>query len=167
MNSKKWASLTRSSLIRIKSLKLSWRKKARRKTVNLRCCFFYDWIKPEWTLDWPLTYFAKYRDQLMALAIIPGDLDSTAKTFADLKASLDEEKAAWLTARLKLMYWVRQSKTWRFSQTGSPPKSPLLKIRLNTLWTMTTRSRTLSWPRNSRVSPLVTFTTFYHSWIIF
>jgi hypothetical protein len=40
----------------------------------------------------------------MALAIIPGDLDSTAKTFADLKASLDEEKAAWLTARLKLMY---------------------------------------------------------------
>jgi hypothetical protein len=30
----------------------------------------------------------------MALGIIPGDPDSAAKAFVDLKADLDEEKAA-------------------------------------------------------------------------
>jgi chromosome segregation ATPase len=30
----------------------------------------------------------------MALGIVPGDLDSAIKTFADLKTELDNEKAA-------------------------------------------------------------------------
>jgi hypothetical protein len=30
----------------------------------------------------------------MALGIVPGDLDSTTKAFADMKAELEREKAA-------------------------------------------------------------------------
>jgi hypothetical protein len=36
----------------------------------------------------------------MALGIIPGALDLAAKAFIDLKADLDEEKAARLTAQI-------------------------------------------------------------------
>jgi hypothetical protein len=38
----------------------------------------------------------------MALSIIPGTLDSAAKAFADLKADLDEEKAARLIAKIEV-----------------------------------------------------------------
>jgi uncharacterized coiled-coil protein SlyX len=35
-----------------------------------------------------------YKEQLMALGIVPGDLDSAIKTVADLIAELEREKAA-------------------------------------------------------------------------
>jgi hypothetical protein len=35
-------------------------------------------------------YFVVYKDQLMALGIIPGDPDSAAKAFAELKTELDK-----------------------------------------------------------------------------
>jgi hypothetical protein len=38
-------------------------------------------------------FFAEYRDQLIALGIILGALDSASRAFANLKADLDEEKA--------------------------------------------------------------------------
>jgi hypothetical protein len=38
----------------------------------------------------------------MALSIIPGTLDSAAKAFVDLKADLDEEKAARLIAKIEV-----------------------------------------------------------------
>jgi hypothetical protein len=38
----------------------------------------------------------------MALSIIPGAPGSPAKAFADLKANLDEEKAAQLTAQIEV-----------------------------------------------------------------
>jgi hypothetical protein len=41
---------------------------------------------------------AEYKDQLMALGVIPGALGSEAKAFADLKADLDEEKATRVVA---------------------------------------------------------------------
>jgi hypothetical protein len=40
---------------------------------------------------------AVYRDQLMALGVVPGDLDSTTKAFADLKTELDKERTAQIT----------------------------------------------------------------------
>jgi hypothetical protein len=40
-----------------------------------------------------LPHFAVYRDQLMALGIVPDDPDSATKAFADLKIELDQEKA--------------------------------------------------------------------------
>jgi Ni,Fe-hydrogenase III component G len=38
----------------------------------------------------------------MALGIIPGAPDSASKTFADMKADLDEEKATQLIAQVKV-----------------------------------------------------------------
>jgi hypothetical protein len=44
---------------------------------------------------------AEYKDQLMALGVIPGAPGSEAKAFADLKADLDEEKATWVVAQIE------------------------------------------------------------------
>jgi phage host-nuclease inhibitor protein Gam len=38
----------------------------------------------------------------MALGILPGDLDSTAKAFANLKTELDKEKAAREIAQIEV-----------------------------------------------------------------
>jgi hypothetical protein len=39
-------------------------------------------------------YFAKYKDQLLALGVIPYVPGLEARALADLKADLDEEKVA-------------------------------------------------------------------------
>jgi hypothetical protein len=41
-----------------------------------------------------MTSFAEYKDQFLALRVIPSAPGSEAKALADLKADLDEEKAA-------------------------------------------------------------------------
>jgi hypothetical protein len=41
-----------------------------------------------------MTSLVEYKDQLLALGVIPGAPDSEAKTCTELKANLDEEKAA-------------------------------------------------------------------------
>jgi hypothetical protein len=41
-----------------------------------------------------MVYFVEYKDQLLVLSVIPGAPCSEAKSFANLKADLDEEKAA-------------------------------------------------------------------------
>jgi hypothetical protein len=48
-----------------------------------------------------MTSFAKYKDQLLALGVIPGAPGSEAKALADLKVDLDEEKAAQVTAQVE------------------------------------------------------------------
>jgi predicted nucleic acid-binding Zn-ribbon protein len=48
-----------------------------------------------------LPCFAVFKDQLMALGIIPGDPDSATKAFADLKTELDKEKANQKTAQIE------------------------------------------------------------------
>jgi hypothetical protein len=55
-------------------------------------------IISEYTLDWSWFCLAEYKSELMALGVIPGDPGSEAKAFTNLKADLDEEKAAWVTA---------------------------------------------------------------------
>jgi hypothetical protein len=39
-----------------------------------------------------------YKEQLMTVVIVSGDLDSSRKAFADIKAELEKEKAARETA---------------------------------------------------------------------
>jgi hypothetical protein len=62
----------------------------------------------ERTLNWPLPHFVVYKDQLMALGIVPGDPNSATKSFADLKAKLDKEKAFLKAAQIKvdMLVWV-------------------------------------------------------------
>jgi chromosome segregation ATPase len=43
-----------------------------------------------------------YKEQLMALGIVPGDQDSATKSFADMKAELDKEKAAQVTSQTEV-----------------------------------------------------------------
>jgi predicted Zn-dependent peptidase len=54
------------------------------------------------TLNWPLSYFAVFMEQLMALGIAPGNSDFAAKAFADLKAELEKEKAAWEIVQIEV-----------------------------------------------------------------
>jgi glutamine synthetase type III len=46
------------------------------------------------TLNRPLPLLIVYKDQLMALGIVPDVSDSATKSFSDLKTKLDNEKAA-------------------------------------------------------------------------
>jgi hypothetical protein len=46
--------------------------------------------------------FAIFMEQLMSLGVVPGDPDSVAKAFADLKAELVKEKVSWRKLKLKL-----------------------------------------------------------------
>jgi hypothetical protein len=49
-----------------------------------------------------------YKEQHMALGVVPSVPDSAAKAFADLKAELDKEKAARETAQTEvdMLTWV-------------------------------------------------------------
>jgi hypothetical protein len=55
----------------------------------------------KYTLDWSWFCLAEYKDQLMALDFIPSAPGLEAKAFTDLKANLDEEKAAWVTVQIE------------------------------------------------------------------
>jgi hypothetical protein len=55
----------------------------------------------EYTLDRSWFHLAEYKDQLMALSVIPGAPSSEAKAFLDLKVDLDEEKVARVVAEIK------------------------------------------------------------------
>jgi chromosome segregation ATPase len=49
-----------------------------------------------------MIYFAEYKDQLLALGIIPGAPGSEAKALANLKVDLDEEKAARVATQVEV-----------------------------------------------------------------
>jgi hypothetical protein len=51
---------------------------------------------------------AEYKDQLMPLRVIAGALGLDAKALIDLKANLDEEKAARVIAQIEadVLSWV-------------------------------------------------------------
>jgi hypothetical protein len=55
----------------------------------------------EYTLDWSWPCLAEYKSQFIALGVTPGAQDSETKAFAALKADLDEEKAAQITAQVE------------------------------------------------------------------
>jgi hypothetical protein len=74
----------------------------------------------DWTLK-PLPHFAVYRDQLMALGIVPGDPDSATKAFVDLKTELDIEKAAQKATQIEvdvLSRAVKNLKIWAIKFTA-------------------------------------------------
>jgi hypothetical protein len=48
-----------------------------------------------------MIYFTEYKEQLLALGIIPGAPSSEAVAFADLKADPNEEKAARVIAQVE------------------------------------------------------------------
>jgi hypothetical protein len=79
-----------------------------------------------------LPHFAVYRDQLMALGIIPSDSDSATKAFADLKIKLDNEKVARKVAQIEVDTLARAVKDLKISADKSAAQIPTLKTRLNT-----------------------------------
>jgi hypothetical protein len=89
--------------------------------------YFYSLTISEYTLDWSWPYLTEYKDQLMALGIIPSNPDSAAKAFADLKADLDGEKAAWLTAQIKVDVLTRAVKDLKISADKFATQIPNLE----------------------------------------
>jgi hypothetical protein len=77
--------------------------------------YFDNWLISEQTLDGLLPCFAEYRDQLMALGIIPSDPYLAAKAFANLKADLDEERATRLAAQVEVNVLTRVVKELKIS----------------------------------------------------
>jgi hypothetical protein len=62
-----------------------------------------------------LACFVVYRDQLIALGIVPGDTDSATKAFADLKTKLDNEKAVSKAAQIEVDTLSRAVKDLKIS----------------------------------------------------
>jgi hypothetical protein len=62
-----------------------------------------------------LACFVVYRDQLIALGIVPGDTDSTTKAFADLKTELDNEKVVSKAAQIEVDTLSRAVKDLKIS----------------------------------------------------
>jgi hypothetical protein len=48
-----------------------------------------------------MIYIAEYKEQLLALGVIPSAPDSEAKSLANLKADLDKEKATRVVAQVE------------------------------------------------------------------
>jgi hypothetical protein len=67
----------------------------------------------------------------MALGVIPNASGSEAAALADLKADLDEEKAAQVTPQVEADVHPRIVHDLKILPTGFPPKSPLLKTWLS------------------------------------
>jgi hypothetical protein len=57
-----------------------------------------------------LPYPAEYKKQLIALGIVPGNPNSAAKAFADLKIELDQERSARIAARIEIDVLTRAVK---------------------------------------------------------
>jgi hypothetical protein len=55
----------------------------------------------EYTLDWSWFCLAEYKDQLMALSVMPGASGSEEKAFTDMKAELDKEKVARVATQVE------------------------------------------------------------------
>jgi hypothetical protein len=77
-------------------------------------------IISEYTLDWSQLCLAEYKDQLMALGVIPDALGSEVKAFANLEADLDKEKVAQVVAQIEVdvlsrTVWDLQISTDRFA----------------------------------------------------
>jgi hypothetical protein len=70
----------------------------------------------------------------MALGIVLGDPDSTAKSFVDLKTKLDKEKekAARITAQIEIDVLTQAAKDLKISTDRLPLEFPLSKTRSNT-----------------------------------
>jgi uncharacterized protein YktB (UPF0637 family) len=66
----------------------------------------------------------------MAFGIIPGALDSASKAFADLKADLDEERAARLTTQIEVDVLTRAIRDLKISADRFATKIPTLEDKV-------------------------------------
>jgi hypothetical protein len=69
----------------------------------------------------------------VALGIIPGDLDSAAKAFADLKADLDEEKTAQFAVQVEVYLLTRVVRDLKISTDRFANQIPTLEDKVKHL----------------------------------
>jgi chromosome segregation ATPase len=69
----------------------------------------------------------------MFLGIVPGDLDSAAKAFVDLKAELEKENAAREMAHAKVDMLTRAVKDLQISVDKFTAQVPILEEKINHL----------------------------------
>jgi hypothetical protein len=69
----------------------------------------------------------------MALGIVPGDSNSAAIAFVDLKIELDKEKAAWIAAQIKIDVLTWAVKDLKISADRFATRIPTLKDKVKHL----------------------------------
>jgi hypothetical protein len=69
----------------------------------------------------------------MALGIVPGNPDSTAKAFTDLKIELDKEKAAQIAGQIKIDVLTRAVKDLKISADRFAAQIPTLEDKVKHL----------------------------------
>jgi septal ring factor EnvC (AmiA/AmiB activator) len=69
----------------------------------------------------------------MALGIVPGDLHSAAKTFVDLKAELEKEKAAREMTQAEVDMLTRAVKDLKISTDKFTTQAPILEEKIKHL----------------------------------
>jgi hypothetical protein len=80
-----------------------------------------------------LHYDAEYKRQLMAHGIILGDLDSAATALASLKAELDKERSARLTAQIEVDVLTRVVKDLKIFDDRFTSQIPTLEDKMKHL----------------------------------
>jgi predicted nucleic acid-binding Zn-ribbon protein len=80
-----------------------------------------------------MIYFAEYKVQLLALGVILSAPSSEAKVFANLKADLDEEKAARVTAQAEADVLSRAVCDLKVSANSFVSQIPTLEDKLKHL----------------------------------
>jgi hypothetical protein len=83
-----------------------------------------------------LPHFALYKDQLVALGIVPGDPDSATKVFANLKTELDKERAARIIGQVELDVLTRAVKDLTISADKFAAQIPTLEDKVKHLENM-------------------------------
>jgi hypothetical protein len=78
-----------------------------------------------------ITHFAVYKKQLMALGIVPDDLDLAAEAFAELKAEL--EKATRETTQIEVDTLIRAVKDLKISTDKFAAQIPTLEDKVKHL----------------------------------
>jgi hypothetical protein len=87
----------------------------------------------EWNSELIIAYFVVYKEQLIALGVVPGDPDSAAKAIADLKAELDKEKAAQEIAHVEVDTLTRPIKDFETSSNKFAAQTPTLEEKVKHL----------------------------------
>jgi phage-related tail protein len=80
-----------------------------------------------------ITHFAVYEKQLMALGIVPDDLDLAAEAFAELKAELEKEKATRETTQIEVDTLIRAVEDLKISTDKFAAQIPTLEDKVKHL----------------------------------
>jgi hypothetical protein len=71
-----------------------------------------------------------FKEQIMALGIVPSERNSTTKAFTDLKVELEKEKAAWEMAQMEVDMLARAVKDWKFYADQFSAEIPILEEKV-------------------------------------